>query len=114
MTTRRPLHPLEQHPSVRAVRAATTPVAELGRAIRDDQLVGALALACGDLAHGFAAPPGSASRAEAHRRAWILVRELDRTVTAARYRRLAPALVVSKAQRAVDRADVMISALLPA
>jgi hypothetical protein len=108
---RRPLHPLEHHPSFRAVIAAAPPVAELARAMREDALVGTLAIACGDLAHGFAAPPGSHTRVTAHHRAWIAVRDLDRTVTAARIRRLAPAAVVAKAQRAIDRADVMIAAL---
>ena len=34
-----------------------------------------------------------------------------RTLTAARLNRMAPARVIAKAQRAIDRADVMISAL---
>ena len=111
MPIRRALHPLEHHPSFRAVVAAAPPVADLARVIREDDLVGVLAIACGDLAHGFAAPPGSHTRARAHHRAWIAVREIDRTVTAARIRRLAPAAMVAKAQRAIDRADVMIAAL---
>jgi hypothetical protein len=39
------------------------------------------------------------------------VRQIDRAVTAARRR--APADVVKRAQRAIDRADVLIEALLP-
>lgn len=110
---RRPPHPLEHHPSFRAVIAAAPPVAELAQQLRDDgrELVSTLALACGDLAQGFAAPPGSRSRVVAHHRAWIAVREVDRTVTAARLNRMAPARLIAKAQRAIDRADVMIGAL---
>lgn len=51
-------------------------------------------------------------RREAHQRAWAVVREIDRSVTAARINRLAPARVLSKAQRAIDRADVMVGALV--
>jgi hypothetical protein len=110
---RRPPHPLEHHPSFRAVIAAAPPVAELARELPDDgrELVGSLAIVCGDLAHGFASPPGSRARNEAHHRAWITVREIDRAVTAARINRRAPARLLAKAQRAIDRADVMISAL---
>ena len=110
---RRTPHPLEHHPSFRAVIAAAPPVAELARELPEDgrELVGTLALVCGDLAQGFASPPGSRARTQAHHRAWTAVRELDRAVTAARLNRLAPARVIAKAQRAIDRADVMISAL---
>ena len=76
-------------------------------------LVGALAIACGDLADGFAAPPASRKRIAAHQRAWIAVREIDRAVTFAARRRLAPPEIVKRAQRAIDRADVLIGALLP-
>jgi hypothetical protein len=110
---RRAPHPLEHHPSFRAVIAAAPPVAELARELAGDgrDLVATLAIVCGDLAHGFAAPPGSRQRNEAHHRAWITVREIDRTVTAARIGRRAPARLLARAQRAIDRADVMISAL---
>jgi hypothetical protein len=111
MKRRRPLHPLEHHPSFRAVVAAAPPIAELGRALREDELVGALAIACGDLAEGFASPPGSRTRVQAHHRAWVAVRHVDQSVQAARIRRLAPAALVARAQRAIDRADVMIGAL---
>ncbi len=118
MRSRKPPHPLEHHPSVRAVIAAAPPLAELASRLgsRADagSLVGTLAIACGDLADGFAAPPDSRKRIAAHHRAWIAVRELDRAVTAAARRRLAPAEVVRRAQRAIDRADVLIGALLPA
>jgi hypothetical protein len=113
MPNRRSLHPLEHHPSFRAVVAAAPPVAALAHATAETELVGQLAIACGDLASGFAAPPGSMSRTSAHRRAWVTVRELDRTVTALRIHRRAPAAVLARAQRAIDRADVMIGALLP-
>jgi len=108
---KRSSHPLEHHPSFRAVIAAAPPVAELARELREDDLVGVLALACGDLAHGFAAPPGSRGRAQSHHRAWLAVRSLDRTITAARVRRLAPAKLLGKVQRAIDRAAVLIGAL---
>ena len=106
-------HPLEHHPSFRAVIAAAPPVADLARELSDDgrQLVSSLAIVCGDLAQGFAAPPGSRARNEAHHRAWILVRDIDRAVTAARIHRRAPAKLLARAQRAIDRADVMIAAL---
>jgi hypothetical protein len=109
----RTVHPLEHHPSFRAVISAAPAVAELARTLRPPatDLVGALATACGDLAIGFASPPGSAARVRAHHRAWILVREVDRTIRAARIRRLAPAAIVGRAQRAIDRADVMIGSL---
>src|SRR5260221_9515074 len=110
-STKRSLHPLEHHESFRAVIAAAPPVAELAHVAADAELVGQLAIACGDLASGFAAPPGSASRVRAHHRAWITVRELDRAVCALRINRRAPARVLARAQRAIDRADVMIGAL---
>lgn len=114
---KRNTHPLEHHPSFRAVIAAASPLAELSNAMRSklqsqrDELVTTLATACGDLVHGFTAPPGSNTRTQAHHRAWIAVRELDRNVQVARIRKLAPAKLVAKAQRAVDRADVLIGAL---
>jgi hypothetical protein len=110
---KRASHPLEHHPSFRAVIAAAPPVAELARELHDDgrDLVGRLAVACGDLAHGFASPPGSRERRQAHHRAWSSVREIDRHLTAARFGRRVPAKLVARAQRAIDRADVLISAL---
>lgn len=153
MRARRPPHPLEHHPSFRAVIAAAPALAELATRLQAREreraraqppprgggdgevrhtptaptelariagrpdgadLVGALAIACGDLADGFAAPPESRRRLNAHHRAWIAVREIDRAVTAAARRRLAPPEIVKRAQRAIDRADVLIGALLPA
>lgn len=110
---KRASHPLEHHPSFRAVIAAAPSVAELARQLTDDgqDLVGRLVIACGDLASGFASPPGSRARVEAHCRAWTSVREIDRSLTAARFQRRVPAKVVARAQRAIDRADVLISAL---
>lgn len=110
----RPLHPLEHHPSFRAVIAAAPPVAELATRIANRSIVAALAIACSDLADGFAAPAESPRRAEAHRRAWIGIREIDRVVTETR--RTQPpelATLLTRAQRAIDRADVLVSALLP-
>jgi hypothetical protein len=113
MSKRRPAHPLDHHPSFRAVIDAAPPLTELASRIAGGgELVGALAIACGDLADGFAAPEGP-RRMEAHRRAWIAVKTIDRAVTAARYGRRAPADIVRRAQRAIDRADVLIGALLP-
>lgn len=104
-------HPLEQHPSFRAVVAATPILADIARATAEGALVGQLAIAAGDLATGFAAPPGSSSRVRAHHRAWVTVRELDRSLLAIRLGRRAPVKLLARAQRAIDRADVMISAL---
>lgn len=104
----RPAHPLDHHPSFRAVIDAAPAIAALG-----GELIGTLAIACSDLAHGFASPPDSKRRLAAHRRAWFGVRQLDRAVTDAARRRRAPADVISRAQRAIDRADVLIGALLP-
>lgn len=95
-------------------RLTPTPQTELAGRADETDLVGALAIACGDLADGFAAPPESRRRLTAHHRAWIAVREIDRAVTAAARRRLAPPEIVRRAQRAIDRADVLIGALLPA
>ena len=110
---KRSTHPLEHHASFRAVIAAAPSVAELARQLRDDgrDLVSTLAIACGDLAHGFASPPGSRARVESHHRAWRAVRDLDRSVMAARINRRAPSRLLARAQRAIDRADVMIAAL---
>jgi hypothetical protein len=107
-----PVHPLEHHPSFRAVVAAAPPLAELAVEISGgSELVSTLAIACGDLAEGFAHPVESRQRVAAHHRAWIAVRRIDRAVLAARRR--APAEVVRRAQRAIDRADVLVGALLP-
>ena len=108
MPLTRPSHPLDHHPSFRAVVDAAPAVAALG-----GELVGTLAIACSDLASGFAAPPASKRRLSAHHRAWLGVRQIDRAVTEAARRRRAPADVILAAQRAIDRADVLIAALLP-
>ncbi|MBA3395322.1 MAG: hypothetical protein H0T89_21920 [Deltaproteobacteria bacterium] len=113
MRKRRPPHPLEHHPSFRAAIAAAPPLAELASKIAAGDLVGTLAVACSDLADGFAAPPDSRRRVQAHHRAWVAVREIDRAVNAPGRRRLAPKELFRKAQRAIDRADVLIGALLP-
>jgi hypothetical protein len=111
--SQRPLHPLEHHPSFRAVVEAASPLAELATRIADRQIVGSLAIACSDLADGFAAPPDSPRRVEAHHRAWVTIREIDRVVTAARQTRRAPNELLRRTQRAIDRADVLVGALLP-
>ncbi len=93
--------------------AAASPVAELATRIANHDLVGSLAIACSDLADGFASPPESPRRAEAHHRAWVGIRQIDRIVTEARHARRAPRDVIARAQRAIDRADVLVGALLP-
>ncbi len=113
MRNPRPVHPLDHHPSFRAVIAAASPLAELAASVGVTELVGTLALACSDLTDGFSAPPSSRRRVAAHHRAWIAVREIDRQVTAVGKRRMAAPEVVKRAQRAIDRADVLIGALLP-
>ena len=109
----RPPHPLDHHPSFRAVIAAAPPLAELASKLGAPELVGTLALACSDLADGFAAPPDSRRRASSHRRAWAAVRDVDRIVSAARRSARVPVAIAKRAQRAIDRADVLIGALLP-
>lgn len=104
-------HPHLHEPALRAILDAAPPLAELARVTGDRHLLGTLTLACGDLVHGFASPAGSPARRSAHHRAWTAVRQLERGVLAARLGRRAPATVVAKAQRAVDRADVMIGGL---
>jgi hypothetical protein len=107
-------HPLDHQPSFRAVIAAAPPLAALAAQLPGDtDLVSPLVLACTDLVDGFAAPPDSRRRVRAHHRAWIAIREIDRQVTAIGRRRLAPPAVVQRAQRAIDRADVLVGALLP-
>jgi hypothetical protein len=108
----RSVHPLDHHPSFRAVVDAAPPLAELATRIGGGELVGTLAIACSDLADGFAAPADSRRRIVAHQRAWTAVREIDRAVTAARYGRRAPADLIKRAQRAIDRADVLVGALV--
>jgi hypothetical protein len=95
------------------VVAAASPLAELATRIANPEIVGSLAIACSDLADGFASPPDSRRRVEAHHRAWVSIREIDRVVSAARHTRRAPGDVIRRAQRAIDRADVLVGALVP-
>ena len=113
MRPRRAPHPLEHHPSFRAVVEAAPALAELATRIADRELVSSLAIACSDLADGFASPPDSRRRVEAHQRAWIGIRAIDRAVGEAARKRRAPGELVRRAQRAIDRADVLVCALLP-
>jgi hypothetical protein len=113
MRTQRALHPLEHHPSFRAMIAAASPLAKLATRIAKYDLVGSLAIACSDLADGFAAPPDSPRRRQAHQRAWVNIRQIDRVVTEARHARRAPSELLRRAQRAIDRADVLVGALVP-
>lgn len=112
MRTQTP-HPLEHHASFRALLAAASPVADLATKIPKRDLLRAYAMACCDLADGFAAPPDSRRRAAAHHRAWVSVKEIDRAITEAAHTRRAPAEIVKRAQRAIDRADVLVGALVP-
>lgn len=107
----RPTHPLEHIAAFRAVITAAPVIAELARAIAEPDLVGRLTLVCADLAQGYAVPQGSRARIEAHRRAWTATRDIDRAIIAARIHRRAPAKLLKRAQRAIDRADVLISSL---
>lgn len=93
--------------------AAASPLAELATRIANRDLVSSLAVACSDLGEGFASPPDSRRRVQAHHRAWIHLREIDRIVGEAARTRRAPSDVVKRAQRAIDRADVLVGALLP-
>ena len=113
MRSQRAPHPLDHHPSFRAVIAAAPPLAELATRIANGELVSSLAIACSDLADGFASPPDSRRRVQAHQRAWIGIREIDRAVGEAGRARRAPAAIVQRAQRAIDRADVLVGALIP-
>jgi hypothetical protein len=106
-------HPLEHHAAFRALIAAAPPIAELSTRIAHRGIISALAIACSDLADGFASPPESRPRLAAHRRAWIHVREIDRVVAEAVRNRRVPRDLLSRAQRAVDRADVLVGALIP-
>ena len=101
----------DHEPSFRAVLAAAPSLALLAQATRDERLMRAYAITCGDLVSGFREPAGSVGRRAAHHRAWVGVRELERGVIAARIGRRAPATLVAKAQRAVDRADVLVGDL---
>src|SRR5262245_29398627 len=103
-------HPFDHHPSFRAVISAAPPLAELATRIGSSSLVGTLAIACSDLAEGFAAPPDSRQRLAAHRRAWVAVREIDRALAGTTRHPKASADMYRRAQRAIDRADVLISA----
>lgn len=108
-----PCHPLEDQPSFVAVVDAVPPLALLAARLAAPAMVRSLAYACGDLADGFAAPPHSRRRIEAHRRAWTSLRAIDRAVGEAARTRRAPGDIVRRAQRAIDRADVLVGSLLP-
>jgi hypothetical protein len=95
------------------VIAAAPPLAELATRIANRELVSSLAIACSDLADGFASPPASRRRVQSHQRAWIGLREIDRAIADAARTRRAPSEIVRRAQRAIDRADVLVCALLP-
>jgi hypothetical protein len=113
MRPRRAVHPLDHQPSFRAMIAAAPPLAELATRIANRELVSSFAIACSDLAEGFASPPDSRQRVRAHHRAWTNLREIDRVVGEAGRARRAPVDVVRRAQRAIDRADVLVGALIP-
>lgn len=103
---------LDHHESFIAVIAAAAPLAELSAQLpAGDDLVGPLVLACTDLVSGFASPARSPGRLSAHRRAWAQVRAIDRTVSAIGRAGELPPKVVRRAQRAIDRVDVLIGNL---
>ncbi|MBV8762985.1 MAG: hypothetical protein JO257_37210 [Deltaproteobacteria bacterium] len=104
-------HAFDHHPSFRAVLAAAPVVAELAKAAADEELLAHLIVACGELVAGFGHAANSPDRARAHRRAWATIRQLERGVIAARLGKLAPARLVARARRAVDKADVLVSTL---
>jgi hypothetical protein len=107
----RPLHPLEHHASFRAAIAAAAPIASLASRLANSPIARELAIACGDLALGFGSPPNSSARGQAHHRAWVRVRNIEKVVADADVRGLAAPDVIARARRAVDRADVLIAAL---
>nr|HEX4315285.1 hypothetical protein [Kofleriaceae bacterium] len=107
----RPLHPLEHHPSFRAMIAAAPPIATLASRLNNGTVARELAIACGDLALGFAALPGSRERVAAHHRAWVRIRQIEKIVVDAAHKRLASPEILARARRAVDRADVLVAAL---
>ena len=104
-------HYFDHQPPFRAVLAAAPAIAELARATADEDLLAHLVVACGELVAGFTAAPNSLDRSRAHRRAWATIRQLERGVIAARLGKKAPARLVARARRAIDRADVLISTL---
>ncbi len=107
----RPLHPLEHYASFRAAIAAAPPIATLASRLNNSGITRELAIACGDLALGFASPPNSTARGQAHHRAWVRVRSIEKVVLDADTRRLAAPDIIARARRAVDRVDVLITAL---
>jgi hypothetical protein len=102
---------IDREPSFRAVLAAAPALALLAQAARNDDLMRAYAIMCGELVYGFHEPVGSPNRRAAHHRAWVGVRELERGIIAARIARRAPAQLLARAQRAVDRADILVGDL---
>ncbi len=104
-------HHLDHHPAFRAVLGAAPAIADLARATGEDELLAHLVVACGELVAGFTAAAHSADRARAHRRAWATVRQLERGIIAVRLAKKAPARLVARARRAIDRADVLVSTL---
>lgn len=114
ITTHSPLvrtHHLDHHPAFRAVLGAAPAIADLARATADEDLLAHLVVACGELVAGFTAAAHSADRARAHRRAWATIRQLERGIIAVRLAKKAPARLVARARRAIDRADVLVSTL---
>jgi len=104
-------HHLDHHPAFRAVVSAAPAIADLARATSDEELIAHLVVACGELVAGFTAAANSPDRWRAHRRAWATIRALERGVIAARLAKKAPARLVARARRAVDRADVLVATL---
>lgn len=110
---------LDQFPAYRAAVAAQHAVQALAPLWKKDPVVArraheACALMRRALAAGFSSPAGSAIRYSEHRAAWHAARQLDALVgqTVRHAQRYTPADPIPAAvQRAIDRADVLISAL---
>ncbi len=131
MAFRLPIHPLpppyqlrrvrklDRFPAYRAAVAAQEAVAKLAPHWKQDPLTAqraheACALMRRALAAGFHSPAGSQVRHAEHRNAWHAARRLDALVsrTVQRAARYTPSDPVPRlAQRAIDRADVLIAAL---
>ncbi|MBP9088876.1 MAG: hypothetical protein KBG15_22320 [Kofleriaceae bacterium] len=110
---------LDQFPAYRAAVAAQHAVLALAPLWKKDPVVArraheACALMRRALAAGFSSPVGSAIRHSEHRAAWHAARQLDALVgqTVRNAQRYTPADPIPRTvQRAIDRADVLISAL---
>jgi cytochrome c1 len=110
---------LDQFPAYRAAVAAQVAVLALAPHWKQDPFSArraheACALMRRALAAGFSSPVGSDIRHSEHRAAWHAARQLDALVgqTVRHAQRYSPTDPIPRSvQRAIDRADVLISAL---